>query len=112
MLRLYYLKLFGQYVIILLKTFRTPYFFVLWQLFCIFAVRMKKYSMIMDTLVEKKEEAVENKVTTAENETPEKKMTMWDYVLKFKEKPLIRVLDEDLVFGPNMWTRLMQEEKL
>ena len=34
--------------------------------------------MIMDTLVEKKEEAVENKVTTAENETPEKKMTMWD----------------------------------
>ena len=40
----------------------------------------------MDTLVEKKEEAVENKVTTAENETPEKKMTMWDYVLKFKEK--------------------------
>jgi hypothetical protein len=66
--------------------------------------------MIMDTLVEKKEEAVENKVTTAENETPEKKMTMWDYVLKFKEKPLIRVLDEDLVFGPNMWTRLMQEE--
>ena len=29
-----------------------------------------------------------------------------------EKKPLIRVLDEDLVFGPNMWTRLMQEEKL
>ena len=46
-----------------------------------------------------------------QNNTSEKKMSMWDYMLKFKEKPLIKVLDEDLVFGSNMWTKLLQEEQ-
>jgi len=40
-----------------------------------------------------------------------KSLTMWDYLLKFKEKPLIKVLDEDLVFGSNMWPKLLQEEQ-
>ena len=38
-------------------------------------------------------------------------MSMWDYMLKFKEKPLIKVLDEDLVFGSNMWPKLLQEDE-
>ena len=46
-----------------------------------------------------------------QNNTSEKKMSMWDYMLKFKEKPLIKVLDEDLVFDSNMWTKLLQEDE-
>ena len=46
-----------------------------------------------------------------QNNTSEKKMSMWDYMLKFKEKPLIKVLDEDLVFGSNMWPKLLQEDE-
>ena len=46
-----------------------------------------------------------------QNNTSEKKMSMWDYILKFKEKPLIKVLDEDLVFGSNMWPKLLQEDE-
>ena len=41
-----------------------------------------------------------------------KKRTLWDVALELEKKPLIRVLDEDLVYGTNMWTKLMQEEKL
>lgn len=41
-----------------------------------------------------------------------KKKTLWDVALELEKKPLIRVLDEDLVYGTNMWTKLMQEEKL
>ena len=46
-----------------------------------------------------------------QNNTSEKKMSMWDYMLKFKEKPLIKVFDEDLVFGSNMWPKLLQEDE-
>ncbi|WP_034566999.1 MULTISPECIES: hypothetical protein [Capnocytophaga] len=45
------------------------------------------------------------------NSKKHKSLTMWDYLLKFKEKPLIKVLDEDLVFGSNMWPKLLQEEQ-
>ena len=45
------------------------------------------------------------------NSKKHKSLTMWDYMLKFKEKPLIKVLDEDLVFGSNMWPKLLQEDE-
>ena len=41
-------------------------------------------------------------------------MSLWDYMMKFKKKPLFTIAEEDrdLVLGSNMMTRLLQEEKL
>lgn len=39
-----------------------------------------------------------------------KKKTLWEVVQELQKKPLIRVLDEDLVYGTNMMTKLMQEK--
>lgn len=56
-----------------------------------------------------REEIIENNST---EENVEKKKTLWDVAEELAEKPLIRVLDEDLVYGSNMMTRLLQEEEL
>ena len=55
-----------------------------------------------------------SKKTTATKKktTPKKKKTLGEIALELEKKPLIRVLDEDLVYGTNMMTKLMKEEKL
>lgn len=45
----------------------------------------------------------------------EKKKSLWDYVMENRNKPsryTINKEDEDLIFGSNMWVKLMQEEVL
>ena len=56
-----------------------------------------------------REEIIEDNST---EKNVEKKKTLWDVAEELAEKPLIRVLDEDLVYGSNMMTRLLQEEEL
>ena len=67
----------------------------------------------MGTLVLEKTETKKKKVV--HNTILEKKeKSLWDYVMKFKKKPLFTIAkeDRDLILGSNMMTRLMQEEKL
>ena len=67
----------------------------------------------MGTLVLEKTETKKKKVV--HNTILEKKEKyLWDYVMKFKKKPLFTIAEEDrdLILGSNMMTRLMQEEKL
>ena len=52
------------------------------------------------------------RVATPKKTTPKKKKTLGEIALELEKKPLIRVLDEDLVYGTNMMTKLMKEEKL
>lgn len=52
------------------------------------------------------------RVATPKKTTPKKKKTLGEVALELEKKPLIRVLDEDLVYGTNMMTKLMKEEKL
>ncbi len=52
--------------------------------------------------------ATQKKIAT----TTKKKKTLGEVALELEKKPLIRVLDEDLVYGTNMMTKLMKEEKL
>lgn len=40
-----------------------------------------------------------------------KKKTLWDIAMELHKKPLIKVVDEDLVYGSNMMTKLMKEEE-
>ena len=45
----------------------------------------------------------------------EKKRSLWDCVIENKKNPLpftIKKEAEDLIFGSNMWVKLMQEEVL
>ena len=45
----------------------------------------------------------------------EKKKSLWDYVMENRNKPpqyTINEEDADLIFGSNMWVKLMQEEVL
>ena len=44
-----------------------------------------------------------------------KKKSLWDCVLENKKNPLPFTIEkeaEDLIFGSNMWVKLMQEEVL
>ncbi len=56
--------------------------------------------------------ATKKKTATKKTTTPKKKKTLGEIALELEKKPLIRVLDEDLVYGSNMMTKLMKEEKL
>ena len=49
---------------------------------------------------------------TSKKTTSKKKKTLGEIALELEKKPLIRVLDEDLVYGSNMMTRLLQEEEI
>ena len=40
----------------------------------------------------------------------EKKKSLWDYMMESTPKYTINKEDEDLIFGSNMWVKLMQEE--
>lgn len=42
----------------------------------------------------------------------EKKKSLWDYMMESTPKYTINKEDEDLIFGSNMWVKLMQEEVL
>lgn len=42
----------------------------------------------------------------------EKKKSLWDYMMESTPKYTINKEDEDLIFGSNMWVKLMQEEAL
>ena len=77
----------------------------------------------MPTVLEKpKKSTKESIVVVSEEETREeiaqgttalvKKKSLLDYAKEFEERPVIRVLDEDLVYGSNMMTKLLQEEAL
>jgi hypothetical protein len=77
----------------------------------------------MPTVLEKpKKSTKESIVVVSEEETREeiaqgttalvKKKSLLDYAKEFAERPVIRVLDEDLVYGSNMMTKLLQEEAL
>ncbi len=77
----------------------------------------------MPTVLEKpKKSTKESTVVVSEEETREeiaqgttalvKKKSLLDYAKEFAERPVIRVLDEDLVYGSNMMTKLLQEEAL
>jgi len=48
----------------------------------------------------------------AQSEKTEKK-SLWDYAVELAKKPLCTIDEEDreLIYGPNMWTRLMQQEE-
>jgi len=52
------------------------------------------------------------RVATQKKIATKKKKTLGEVALELEKKPLIRVLDEDLVYGTNMMTKLMKEEKL
>ena len=52
------------------------------------------------------------RVATPKKTSSKKKKTLGEVALELEKKPLIRVLDEDLVYGTNMMTKLMKEEKL
>ena len=52
------------------------------------------------------------RVATQKKTATKKKKTLGEVALELEKKPLIRVLDEDLVYGTNMMTKLMKEEKL
>ena len=52
------------------------------------------------------------RVATPKKTTPKKKKTLGEVALELEKKPLIRVLDEDLVYGTNMMTKVMKEENL
>ena len=77
----------------------------------------------MPTVLEKpKKSTKESIVVVSEEETREeiaqgttalvKKKSLLDYAKEFAERPVIRGLDEDLVYGSNMMTKLLQEEAL
>jgi|GEM_PF-2567946 hypothetical protein len=51
-------------------------------------------------------------VSTTDNQQETKKKSLLDYAKEFKKKPIIKVLDENLVYGTNMWPKLMKEEIL
>ena len=40
----------------------------------------------------------------------EKKKSLWDYMMESTPKYTINKEGEDLIFGSNMWVKLMQEE--
>ena len=46
--------------------------------------------------------------------SPKKKKTLWEVALELQKKPLFTIAEEDrdLIYGSNMMTRLLQEEKL
>ena len=52
------------------------------------------------------------RVATSKKTTSKKKKTLGEIALELEKKTLIRVLDEDLVYGSNMMTRLLQEEEI
>ena len=52
------------------------------------------------------------RVATQKKTATKKKKTLGEVALELEKKPLIRVLDEDLVYGSNMMTRLLQEEEI
>ena len=56
-------------------------------------------------------EEIEKKESTETVSFPKEK-TLWDVAEELAKKPLIRVFDEDLVYGSNMMTKLLQEETL
>lgn len=46
---------------------------------------------------------------------PKEEKSLWDYVMENSNKPpqyTINEEDADLIFGSNMWVKLMQEEVL
>ena len=57
-------------------------------------------------------EVLEKTNITKEIDQSEKteKKSLLDYAKEFKKRPVIRVLDETLVYGNNMWPKLMKEE--
>ena len=56
---------------------------------------------------------VTNNVTQSSISTKKKK-TLWEVALELQKKPLFTIAEEDrdLIYGSNMMTRLLQEEKL
>ena len=59
-------------------------------------------------------EVLEKTNITKEIDQSEKteKKSLLDYAKEFKKRPVIRVLDETLVYGRNMWPKLRKEEVL
>ena len=59
-------------------------------------------------------EVLEKTNITKEIDQSEKteKKSLLDYAKEFKKRPVIKVLDETLVYGSNMWPKLMKEEVL
>ena len=57
-------------------------------------------------------EVLEKTNITKEIDQSEKK-SLWDYAVELAKKPLCTIDEEDreLIYGPNMWTRLMQQEE-
>ena len=60
-------------------------------------------------------EVLEKTNITKEIDQPEKteKKSLLDYAKELAKKPLCTIDEEDreLIYGPNMWTRLMQQEE-
>ena len=60
-------------------------------------------------------EVLEKTNITKEIDQSEKteKKSLWDYAVELAKKPLCTIDEEDreLIYGPNMWTRLMQQEE-
>ena len=56
---------------------------------------------------------VTNNVTQS-SISPKKKNSLWVVALELQKKPLFTIAEEDrdLIYGSNMMTRLLQEEKL
>ena len=57
---------------------------------------------------------VTNNVTQSSIAPKKKKKTLWEVALELQKKPLFTIAEEDrdLIYGSNMMTRLLQEEKL